>query len=83
MQVTRDGAHGELTLVDLAGSERSVDSAEHNAEQTKQSAQINASLAVLKECLRCLCMPPLARAGMLLIAHSAAQACCRAARMAD
>ena len=39
---------GSLTFVDLAGSERGSDSMYHTAEQRKQGAAINASLAVLK-----------------------------------
>lgn len=41
-----------LTLVDLAGSERRIDSAEHDAQRRKESAQINSSLMKLKECIR-------------------------------
>ena len=37
-----------MTFVDLAGSERGADSMFHDAEQRKQCAAINASLANLK-----------------------------------
>ena len=49
-----DGAGGEglLQLVDLAGSEHRIDSAEHSAARRKEGAQINSSLAALKECIR-------------------------------
>ncbi len=43
---------GVLSLVDLAGSERNLDSQYHNAARQKESAEINASLSVLKECIR-------------------------------
>mmetsp|Transcript_16291 Transcript_16291/g.35671 ORF Transcript_16291/g.35671 Transcript_16291/m.35671 type:complete len:854 (-) Transcript_16291:107-2668(-) len=43
---------GCLTLVDLAGTEHRVDSAEHNAQRQREGAQINASLAALKDCVR-------------------------------
>ena len=42
---------GMLVLVDLAGSERSIDSLHHNAQRTKEAAQINASLMALKGCI--------------------------------
>jgi len=48
------GRRGDLLLVDLAGSERNEDSSHHGPEQARQSAAINASLAVLKECIRVL-----------------------------
>ncbi|GBG27770.1 Kinesin-related protein 6 [Hondaea fermentalgiana] len=41
-----------LTMVDLAGSEHRIDSAEHDAQRRKESAQINSSLMKLKECIR-------------------------------
>ena len=44
---------GMLQLVDLAGSEHRIDSAEHDAARRKEGAQINSSLAALKECVRC------------------------------
>eukprot|EP00992_Anisonema_acinus_P011699 TRINITY_DN7614_c0_g1_i1.p1 TRINITY_DN7614_c0_g1~~TRINITY_DN7614_c0_g1_i1.p1 ORF type:complete len:520 (+),score=130.82 TRINITY_DN7614_c0_g1_i1:61-1560(+) len=43
---------GSLTLVDLAGSERNEDSQWHDAERRKESAQINSSIAALKQCIR-------------------------------
>lgn len=43
---------GLLTLIDCAGSERSHDSLYHSAERQKESAEINASLYALKECIR-------------------------------
>lgn len=39
---------GTMTFVDLAGSERAWDSMYHDAEQRKQTAEINASLSCLK-----------------------------------
>ena len=50
----RDGsAHtGRLTLVDCAGSERKEDNMHHSADQRKETAEINASLYALKECVR-------------------------------
>eukprot|EP00667_Euglena_gracilis_P006813 EG_transcript_6873 len=41
-----------LSLVDLAGSERNEDSFWHDADRRKEGAKINASLAVLKQCIR-------------------------------
>jgi len=46
------GATGRLTLVDCAGSERKEDNVHHSAEQRKETAEINASLYALKECVR-------------------------------
>jgi len=43
---------GTLTLVDLAGSERNLDSRAHDQARRKETIEINASLAALKECLR-------------------------------
>jgi len=43
---------GLLTLIDCAGSERSHDSLYHSSERQKESAEINASLYALKECIR-------------------------------
>jgi kinesin family protein 2/24 len=43
---------GRLTLVDCAGSERKEDNMHHSAEQRKETAEINASLYALKECVR-------------------------------
>lgn len=48
-----DGQEGILQLIDLAGSEHRIDSAEHDAARRKEGAQINSSLAALKECVRC------------------------------
>jgi kinesin family protein 2/24 len=47
------GKEGILQLIDLAGSEHRIDSAEHDAARRKEGAQINSSLAALKECVRC------------------------------
>ncbi|KNE60897.1 hypothetical protein AMAG_06658 [Allomyces macrogynus ATCC 38327] len=41
-----------ITLVDLAGNENRYDQMYHNAEQTKDAATINQSLAILKDCIR-------------------------------
>lgn len=38
--------------MDLAGSERKEDSAHHDAQQRKESADINTSLMALKDCIR-------------------------------
>jgi kinesin family protein 2/24 len=46
------GSEGMLQLVDLAGTEHRVDSAEHGTARRKECAQINSSLASLKECVR-------------------------------
>jgi len=46
------GATGRLTLVDCAGSERKEDNVHHSAEQRRETAEINASLYALKECVR-------------------------------
>ncbi len=43
---------GVLTLIDCAGSERRHDSMYHSSERQKESAEINASLWALKECIR-------------------------------
>ena len=43
---------GQLTLVDCAGSERNNDSMYHDAQARKESAEINASLYALRECIR-------------------------------
>ena len=47
-----DGSKGRLTLVDCAGSERKEDNTHHNEKQRKETAEINASLYALKECVR-------------------------------
>jgi len=47
-----DGSTGRLTLVDCAGSERKEDNTHHNEKQRKETAEINASLYALKECVR-------------------------------
>merc|ERR1711957_401758 len=43
---------GVLTLIDCAGSERSHDCMYHSSERQKETAEINASLWALKECVR-------------------------------
>jgi kinesin family protein 2/24 len=43
---------GVLTLLDCAGTERRNDSVHHSRERQKESAEINASLWALKECIR-------------------------------
>ena len=43
---------GVLTLIDCAGSERRNDSLYHSKERQLESAEINASLYALKECIR-------------------------------
>uniref|UniRef100_A0A7S4JSM0 Kinesin motor domain-containing protein n=1 Tax=Odontella aurita TaxID=265563 RepID=A0A7S4JSM0_9STRA len=43
---------GLLTLIDCAGSERNKDSMYHSSQRQKESAEINASLWSLKECIR-------------------------------
>jgi len=43
---------GLLTLIDCAGSERRHDSMYHSSKRQKESAEINASLWALKECIR-------------------------------
>jgi len=45
-------AKGCLTMIDCAGSERRNDSLYHNIERQRESAEINASLYALKECIR-------------------------------
>jgi len=46
---------GMLTLIDCAGSERRNDSLYHDKERQKESAEINASLYALKNCIRARC----------------------------
>jgi kinesin family protein 2/24 len=48
----QDGSKGRMTLVDCAGSERKEDNTHHNEKQRKETAEINASLYALKECVR-------------------------------
>ncbi|KAM5342357.1 hypothetical protein ACJ41O_013323 [Fusarium nematophilum] len=43
---------GLLYLIDLAGSEAARDVTTHSAERIKESREINASLSVLKDCIR-------------------------------
>jgi kinesin family protein 2/24 len=43
---------GLLYLVDLAGSEAARDVTEHSTQRIKESREINASLSVLKDCIR-------------------------------
>lgn len=43
---------GLLYLIDLAGSEAARDVAVHSAERMKETREINASLSVLKDCIR-------------------------------
>lgn len=43
---------GLLYLIDLAGSEAARDVATHGAERMKETREINASLSVLKDCIR-------------------------------
>lgn len=47
-----NGSTGRLTLVDCAGSERKEDNTHHDEKQRKETAEINASLYALKECVR-------------------------------
>ena len=51
----RNEKRGVLTLIDCAGSERRNDSLYHNSERQKESAEINASLYALKNCIRARC----------------------------
>lgn len=51
-QIRITGTKGVLTLIDLAGSERRHDSLWHSKERQQESAEINASLFALKECVR-------------------------------
>lgn len=46
------GEDGILYLIDLAGSEAARDIASHGAERMKETREINASLSVLKDCIR-------------------------------
>jgi len=48
----RFGVSGTLRLVDLAGSERNFETTRMTAAQHRESAGINASLTVLKDCFR-------------------------------
>jgi len=43
---------GSLVLVDCAGTERRQDNDQHTSERMRESAEINASLHALKECIR-------------------------------
>lgn len=43
---------GVLYLIDLAGSEAARDTAAHDAQRMKETREINASLSVLKDCIR-------------------------------
>jgi kinesin family protein 2/24 len=45
-------SHGMIRLVDLAGSERNFETTKMTAAQHRESAEINASLMILKECFR-------------------------------
>lgn len=51
-QIRVKGCKGVLTLIDLAGSERRGDSLYHSQDRQKESAEINASVFALKECVR-------------------------------
>lgn len=44
---------GELFLMDLAGSEGSQDSNNHSAEILAETKEINTSLSILNDCIRC------------------------------
>jgi len=46
---------GSLILVDCAGTERRQDTDQHSHERMKESAEINSTLHVLKECIRYRC----------------------------
>ena len=50
--IRTENAKGKLMLVDLAGTERRKDSMWHDRDRQKESAEINASLHALKECIR-------------------------------
>mmetsp|Transcript_5769 Transcript_5769/g.11735 ORF Transcript_5769/g.11735 Transcript_5769/m.11735 type:complete len:1040 (+) Transcript_5769:161-3280(+) len=52
IQIKAGKKRGVLTLIDCAGSERRHDSMYHSSERQKESAEINASLWALKECIR-------------------------------
>ncbi|KAL7462767.1 hypothetical protein ACHAXS_003143 [Conticribra weissflogii] len=52
IQIKAGMKRGVLTLIDCAGSERRHDSMYHSRERQKESAEINASLWALKECIR-------------------------------
>lgn len=52
-QLLSEAEDGILYLIDLAGSESSADSAKHDKERMLQTKEINKSLQVLKECIRC------------------------------
>ena len=68
---------GRLRIVDLAGSERlRAGAASHSDDRLREAREINSSLAVLNECLRCrlalaagraahvrVCVPPRRAAG--------------------
>lgn len=43
---------GMLYCIDLAGSEAARDRAQHGADRMKEAREINASLSVLKDCIR-------------------------------
>eukprot|EP00928_Gymnodinium_smaydae_P009536 TRINITY_DN13577_c1_g2_i1.p1 TRINITY_DN13577_c1_g2~~TRINITY_DN13577_c1_g2_i1.p1 ORF type:complete len:1070 (+),score=162.73 TRINITY_DN13577_c1_g2_i1:55-3264(+) len=47
-----DGSQGSLVLVDCAGTERRQDCDQHTAERMAETAETNASLHALKECIR-------------------------------
>ncbi|KAK7219976.1 hypothetical protein V2G26_007979 [Clonostachys chloroleuca] len=47
-----DDADGMLYLVDLAGSEAARDTTNHDAQRMRETREINASLSVLKDCIR-------------------------------
>lgn len=44
---------GIFYLIDLAGSETAHDRAEHSADRRRETVQINKTLSVLKDCIRC------------------------------
>ena len=51
-EAARKAEVGRLTLLDCAGSEWTADSSTHCAKRRAESAEINASLHALKQCIR-------------------------------
>ena len=54
IHVKNNNKYNKVTFVDLAGNERGADSVYVNKTQYRENKEINKSLLMLKECIRCL-----------------------------